>query len=56
VAKILSGLDRAGRGIEIRDFLIGVTALQEAYAIATENKEHVQRIPGLTVLTEQEIE
>jgi len=28
--------------IEIRDFLIGVRALQEAYAVATENKEHFE--------------
>ena len=27
VAKILSGLEKAGRGIEIRDLLVGATAL-----------------------------
>jgi len=26
---MLSGLEKAGRGIEIRDFFIGATALQE---------------------------
>ena len=50
-AEILSGLDRSGSGIEIRDLFIGATALQEGYAVATQNKEHFQRIPGLTVLS-----
>ncbi|TMI66960.1 type II toxin-antitoxin system VapC family toxin [Candidatus Bathyarchaeota archaeon] len=40
MAKILSGLDRAGRGIEIRDLFVGATALQEGYAVATENQIH----------------
>ena len=39
-AKILSGLGRAGRGIEIRDLFVGATALQEGYAVATENQIH----------------
>ena len=54
-AKILSGLEKAGRGIEIRDLFVGATALQEGFAVATENKEHFERIPGLTVLSEQEL-
>ena len=54
-AKILSGLREAGGGIESRNLLAGATALQEGYAVATENKEHFQRIPGLTVLSEQEL-
>jgi len=28
-AEILSGLEKAGRGIEIRDLLVGATALQD---------------------------
>jgi hypothetical protein len=32
VAKILSGLEKAGRGLEIRDVLFGATALQEGFA------------------------
>ena len=43
VAKILSGLEKAGRGIEIRDLPVGGRVLQEGYAVATENKEHSQR-------------
>ena len=39
VAKILSGLEKAGRGIEIRDLLVGATALQETYAVATPEQE-----------------
>ena len=44
VAKILSGLEKAGRGIEIRDLPVGGRVLQEGYAVATENKEHFERI------------
>jgi len=55
VAKILSGLEKAGRGIKIRDLPVGARALQEGYAVATENKEHLQPIPGLTALSEQEL-
>ncbi len=54
-AKILSGLEKAGRGIEIRDLLVGATALQETYAVATQNKKHYQPIPRLTALSEQEL-
>jgi len=54
-AKILSGLEKAGRAIEIRDLFVGATALQEGYAVATENKEHFERITGLTILSEQEL-
>jgi predicted nucleic acid-binding protein len=43
---MLSGLDKAGRGIEIRDLFVGATA-PKAYAVTTENKEHSERIPGL---------
>jgi len=43
-AEILSGLEKSGRGIEIRDLFIGATALQEGYAVATENEEHFERI------------
>jgi len=36
-AKILCGLEKAGRGIETRDLIVGATALEEGYAVATEN-------------------
>ena len=52
---MLSGLEKAGSGVEIRDLFVGATALQQGYAVATENKEHFQRIPDLTVLSEQEL-
>ena len=38
-AKMLSGLEKR-RGIEIRDLLVGTTALQEGNAVATENQIH----------------
>jgi predicted nucleic acid-binding protein len=37
---MLSGLEKAGGRIEIRDLFVGTMALQEGYAVATENKEH----------------
>ena len=52
---MLSSLEKTGRGIAIRDLLVGAAARQESYAVATENKEHFQRIPRLIVLTEQEL-
>ncbi len=54
-AKVLSGLEKSGRGIEIRDLFNGATAIQEGFAVATQNKEHFDRIPGLTVLSEKEL-
>jgi predicted nucleic acid-binding protein len=45
---MLSGLEKAGRRVEIRDVSVETTALQESYAVATENKEHFQRIPNLS--------
>jgi len=41
--------------IEIRDLSVGATTLQEGYTVATENKQHFERIPGLTILSEKEL-
>jgi len=53
--KTLAGLEKSGHRIEIRDLFIGSIALEEGYAVLTENKEHFKRISGLRVVTEQEI-
>lgn len=49
-AGVLSGQE-AGRGnyIPFEDLLIGATALQLGFGVATENVRHFQAIPGLTV-------
>jgi predicted nucleic acid-binding protein len=45
--------EQAARGIVISlpDLLIGVTALQLGYSVATLNPRHFQLIPGLSVVT-----
>ena len=48
-AKTLSCLDKAGRRIEVRALFVGATAFQEGYAMATENREHFERIIGIAV-------
>src|SRR6267143_3951053 len=53
--KTLAGLEKGGRGMEIRDLFIGSIALEEGYAVLTENKEHFKQISGLRVVTEREI-
>lgn len=53
--KILADLQKTGRTIEIRDLFIGAMALEEGFAVATENVDHFKRIPGLQVLSEQEL-
>jgi len=47
----IDGLNTA-RGIRVAlaDLLIGVTALELGYQVATSNLRHFQMIPGLTVL------
>ncbi len=41
--------------IEMRDLFIGTIALEEGFAVATQNRDHFKRIPGLQVLSEQEL-
>ena len=42
-------LAQVGNYIPFEDLLIGATALQLGFGVATENVRHFQAIPGLTV-------
>lgn len=53
--KVLADLQKAGRDIEIRDILVGAVALEEGFAVATRNVDHFTRIPGLQVVSEDEL-
>jgi len=39
-----------GVRLPLADLLIGVTAMELSYSVATGNLRHFQRIPGLTVM------
>jgi predicted nucleic acid-binding protein len=45
----------AGVSIPFEDLLIGASALERGYAVATRNHRHFQKIPGLTLLSLSEI-
>jgi predicted nucleic acid-binding protein len=40
-----------GNTLPLNDLLIAAAAIEQGYAILTENLRHFQKIPGLTVLT-----
>jgi predicted nucleic acid-binding protein len=40
-----------GISIPVSDLLIGITALELGYGVATANMRHFQSIPSLTVVT-----
>lgn len=48
-ARIGGEAQRNGTSIPFQDLVIGVTALQFSYAVATLNVRHFQMIPGLVV-------
>jgi tRNA(fMet)-specific endonuclease VapC len=52
IAGQISG-EQAARGITLPadDLLIGASAIEQGYAVATLNTRHFQRIPGLQVLS-----
>jgi predicted nucleic acid-binding protein len=51
IAGQISG-EQAGRGIKLPldDLLIGVSALEQSYGVATVNVRHFEKIPGLQVI------
>ena len=54
-AKILADLQRSGVTVEMRDLLVGAIALEEGFAVVTENVEHFSHIPGLLLFSEREL-
>lgn len=54
-AEVLARLEAEGRAIDARDLLIGCVALQNGYAVLTDNMNHFNRIPDLLVVSPSEI-
>ncbi|MDV3278465.1 MAG: type II toxin-antitoxin system VapC family toxin [Nitrososphaerales archaeon] len=52
--EVLAKLEREGRAIDPRDLFIGCVAIENGYAIVTDNREHFERIPELLVLAPSE--
>ena len=48
-ARILADLRTSGRMIGLHDAQIAATALTHGYGILTNNAEHFERVPGLSV-------
>jgi tRNA(fMet)-specific endonuclease VapC len=49
--RILAGLQKSGRSISTMDLLIAAAALVDGAALVTRNRDHFQRVPGLSLLT-----
>ncbi len=48
--RLLAQLEVKGKPVESRDLFVGAIALEEGYALATDNVGHFERIPGLQVV------
>ncbi len=48
--RLLAGLNRAGRGIDAMDLLIGAAAVLDGSPLVTRNRRHFAGIPGLVVI------
>jgi len=48
--RIYAELERRGEPIGLRDAFVGAIALTRGYTLTTRNIEHLQRIPGLTLI------
>ncbi len=54
-ARVLADLEKKGMTVEVRDLWIGAIALEEGFAVVTENVDHFNRIPRLQVFSEREL-
>ena len=45
-----AALQKQGESVDIRDLLIGATALAHGCSLKTANKKHFERIPGLVLV------
>lgn len=54
--EVLTKLERQGRTIDPRDLFIGCVAVENGFAVVTDNREHFERIPELLVLDRSEIQ
>ena len=48
--RIYAELEMKGQPIGLRDAMVGAIALTRGYTLATRNIEHLQKIPGLTLI------
>jgi len=48
--RIYTELEVRGQAIGLRDTMVGAIALTRGYTLATRNIEHLQKIPGLTLI------
>jgi len=53
-ARILAELEAKGQPIDARDLFVGAIALEEGFAVLTQNIEHFARIRDLEVITEKQ--
>jgi predicted nucleic acid-binding protein len=53
--QVLAQLELKGRTIDPRDLFIGCISLAHGYPLLTRNRRHLERIPGLLVLTPSEL-
>lgn len=53
--KLLAQLEAKGKPVESRDLFVGAIALEEGYAVATDNIGHFERIPGLQVVDAKQL-
>jgi tRNA(fMet)-specific endonuclease VapC len=44
-------LEMDGKKLQIQDLIIGCTAVEVGYTLATKNLDHFNRIPGLRIVT-----
>ena len=49
-ARIWASLDSSGRMIGFYDLIVAATAGERSYQVATFNKQHFSRVPGLKVI------
>lgn len=52
--RILAELEAKGQPIDARDLFVGAIALEEGFAVLTQNIEHFARIRDLEVITEKQ--
>lgn len=52
--EVLAELEREGRAIDPRDLFIGCIALENGFAVLTDDRAHFERIPELLVLSPPE--
>jgi len=53
--RLLAQLETKGRPIESRDLFVGAIALEEGYAVLTDDLEHFERIPGVQVVEAKQL-